>query len=127
MLVENKMELEYIIRTSDHILFNCISTPSGLEDWFADKINIRGDIYTFIWEGEERKAQLVSTKKNQSVKFHWLDEGKEKTFFEMKIKIDDMTGEVALLVTDFYEDGEMEEQKMLWDSAVENLRRVIGG
>ncbi len=127
MLVENKMELEYIIRTSDHILYNCISSPSGLEDWFADEVNIRGEVFTFKWEGEERKAQLVSTKKNQSVKFHWLDEGKEKTFFEMKIKIDDMTGEVALLVTDFYEDGEMDEQKMLWDSAVENLRRVIGG
>lgn len=121
------MELEYIIRTSDHILYNCISSPSGLEDWFADEVNIRGEVFTFKWEGEERKAQLVSTKKNQSVKFHWLDEGKEKTFFEMKIKIDDMTGEVALLVTDFYEDGEMDEQKMLWDSAVENLRRVIGG
>ncbi len=127
MLVENKMELEYIIRTSDHILYNCISSPSGLEDWFADEVNIRGEVFTFKWEGEERKAQLVSTKKNQSVKFHWLDEGKEKTFFEMKIKIDDMTGEVALIVTDFYEDGEMDEQKMLWDSAVENLRRVIGG
>ena len=69
---------------------------------------------------------MVSTKKNQSVKFHWLDEGKEKTFFEMRIKIDEMTGEVALLVTDFCEEGEEDDTRMLWDSAVENLKRVIG-
>jgi uncharacterized protein YndB with AHSA1/START domain len=128
MLMEkNRLDLEYIIRTSDHILYNCISSPSGLEDWFADEVNIRGDVFTFLWEGEERKAELVSSKKNQFVKFHWLEDGKEKTFFEMRIKIDEMTGEVALLVTDFYDEGDEEETKMLWDSAVDNLRRVIGG
>ncbi|MFY7706524.1 MAG: START-like domain-containing protein [Flavobacteriales bacterium] len=124
---KNRLDLEYIIRTSDHILYNCISSPSGLEDWFADEVNIRGDVFTFLWEGEERKAELVSSKKNQFVKFHWLEDGKEKTFFEMRIKIDEMTGEVALLVTDFYDEGDEEETKMLWDSAVDNLRRVIGG
>lgn len=124
---KNKLDFEYIIHASDHILYNCISTPSGMEEWFADEVNIRGDVFTFHWEGEERKAELVSTKKNQSVKFHWLDEGKEKTYFEIRIKIDDMTGEVALLVTDFCEPGEEDETQMLWDSAIENLRRVIGG
>jgi uncharacterized protein YndB with AHSA1/START domain len=124
---KNRLDLEYIIRTSDHILYNCISSPSGLEDWFADEVNIRGDVFTFLWEGEERKAELVSSKKNQFVKFHWLEDGKEKTFFEMRIKIDEMTGEVALLVTDFHDEGDEEETKMLWDSAVDNLRRVIGG
>jgi uncharacterized protein YndB with AHSA1/START domain len=124
---KNRLDLEYIIRTSDHILYNCISSPSGLEDWFADEVNIRGDVFTFLWEGEERKAELVSSKKNQFVKFHWLEDGKEKTFFEMRIKIDEMTGEVALLVTDFYDEGDEEDTKMLWDSAVDNLRRVIGG
>jgi uncharacterized protein YndB with AHSA1/START domain len=124
---KTKLELEYLIRTSDHVLFNCISTPSGLEEWFADKVNIHGDVFTFIWEGEEREAQLVSLKKDQFVKFHWTDEGKEKTFFEMRIKIDDMTGEVALIVTDFCDSDEEDETRMLWDSSVENLRRTIGG
>lgn len=128
MLMEKtRLDLEYIIRTSDHILYNCISTPSGLEEWFADEVNIRGDIFTFFWEGEERKAQLMSTKKNQSVKFHWLEDGKDKTYFELRIKIDEMTGEVALLVTDFCDNGDEDEAKMLWDSSVENLKRNIGG
>jgi uncharacterized protein YndB with AHSA1/START domain len=124
---KTKLELEYLIRTSDHILFNRISTPSGLEEWFADEVNIRGDVFTFSWEGEQRKAELVSQKKDQFVRFHWLDEGKEKTYFELRIKIDEMTGEVALNVIDYCDSDEGEEYKMLWDSAIENLRRVIGG
>ncbi|MFN9799352.1 MAG: START-like domain-containing protein [Bacteroidota bacterium] len=124
---KTKLELEYLIRTSDHVLFNCISTPSGLEEWFADKVNIQGDVLTFIWEGEKRNAQILQTKKNQSVRFHWTDEGKDTTYFEMRIKIDDMTGEVALLVTDFCDSDEEDETRMLWDSAVDSLRRAIGG
>lgn len=122
-----QIELEFLIRTSDSMLFNCISTPSGLEEWFADEVHIRGEVFTFLWEGEERKAKLVSKKKDQFVKFQWEDEGKEKTYFEMRIKIDEMTGEVALLVTDFSDADEVEDTKMLWESAVEDLRRTIGG
>lgn len=122
-----QLNLEFILRTSDSMLYNCISTPSGLEEWFADEVNIRGEVFTFIWEGEERKAELVSKKKDQFVKFHWLDEGKEKTFFELRIKIDEMTGEVALLVTDFADSDEVDDARMLWESSVESLRRNIGG
>jgi len=127
MMEKTKLELEYLIRTSESVLFNCISTPSGLEEWFADKVNIQGDVFTFMWEGEERSASLVTLKKDQFVKFHWTDEGKDKTYFEMRIKIDDMTGEVALIVTDFSDPDEEEETRMLWDSAVDSLRRNIGG
>jgi uncharacterized protein YndB with AHSA1/START domain len=126
-MAKTQIDLEFIIRTSDSILYNCMSTPSGLEEWFADEIHIRGDVFTFIWEGEEKKAEMVSKKKDQFVKFHWLDDEKEKTFFEMRIKIDEMTGEVAMNVIDFAEEGEEEETRMLWESAVDNLRRAIGG
>jgi len=114
------------MKTSDHILFTCISTPSGLAEWFADDVNVKGEVYTFIWEGEQRSAELDTVKKNISVKFHWIDETKEKTYFEMRIRHDDMTGDVALIITDFTEPDEMEEYKMLWDGAVEKLMRIIG-
>ena len=126
-MAKTQVDLEFIIRTSDSILYNCMSTPSGLEEWFADEIHIRGDVFTFIWEGEEKKAEMVSKKKDQFVKFHWLDDEKEKTFFEMRIKIDEMTGEVAMNVIDFADEGEEEETRMLWESAVDNLKRAIGG
>jgi len=105
-----------------------MSTPSGLEEWFAPEVHIRGEIYTFIWEGEELKAELVAKKKDSYVKFQWCEgDDKESNYFEMRIKIDEMTGEVAMLVTDFAEEGEEEEQEMLWHEAIEELKRHIGG
>ncbi|MBL0314720.1 MAG: hypothetical protein IPP69_02705 [Flavobacteriales bacterium] len=80
-MAKTRIELEYLIRTSDSILYNCMSTPSGLEEWFAPEVHIRGEVYTFLWEGEERKAQLVSKKKEQFVKFQWMDESDNDTNF----------------------------------------------
>ena len=37
------------------------STPSGLEEWFADKANSRGKIITFYWDDSEEQA-LISIK-----------------------------------------------------------------
>jgi hypothetical protein len=126
-MTRTKIELEYILRTSDTILYNCMSTPSGLEEWFAPEVHIRGDIFTFLWEGEERKARLVAKKKEQMVRYQWLDEDDtDSNFFELNIKIDEMTGELALLITDFAEEGEEDDQKMLWDEAIEELKRHIG-
>ncbi len=123
-MTKTKIELEYLIRTSENILYNCMSTPSGLEEWFAPEVHIKGEVFTFLWEGEERSAKLSSKKKDQFVKFDWED---EDYFFELRIKMDDMTGEVALIVTDFADEGEEDDQKMLWDEAVEELKRHIGG
>jgi len=127
-MTKTKIELEYILRTSDTLLYNCMSTPSGLEEWFAPEVHIKGDVFTFLWEGEERKAELVSKKKLQYVKFQWLDEtDKETNYFELQIKIHEMTGELALIVTDFAEEGEEDEQELLWNESVEELKRHIGG
>jgi hypothetical protein len=126
-MTRTKVELEYLLRTSDTILYNCMSTPSGLEEWFAPEVHIRGDIFTFLWEGEERKAKLVAKKKEQMVRYQWQDEtDNDSNFFELNIKIDEMTGELALLITDFAEEGEEDDQKMLWDEAIDELKRHIG-
>jgi truncated hemoglobin YjbI len=50
------------------------------------------------------------------------------TFFEMTIRIDDLTKEVALIVTDFYEDADEEEElTLLWDNNIHKLKQAIGG
>tara|TARA_B100000963_G_scaffold284161_1_gene252910 strand:+ start:441 stop:821 length:381 start_codon:yes stop_codon:yes gene_type:complete len=122
-----KLELEYIINTSPTILFNCLSTPSGLSEWFADDVNIKNDRYTFFWDGSEETAIIKTTKKSESVKFQWEDDEGEDYYFEMTIKIDDLTKDVALLITDFAEEGEEDEAKLLWDNNVVKLKQAIGG
>lgn len=122
-----KVELEYPIKTSTKVLYNCLSTPSGLSGWFADDVNIKNDNYTFFWDGSEETARLVTKKNNESIKFQWEDDEGEKYFFELTIKIDSITKDVALMVVDFSEEDEIEETKLLWDNQISELKQKIGG
>ena len=121
------IEIEYLLKTSAHILYNCMSTPSGLEEWFAPEVHIKGEVYTFLWEGEERSAKLVSKKKEQMVRYQWIDDSDSScNYFEMRIHIDEMTGELALIINDFAEKGEERDQRLLWDECIDELKRHIG-
>ena len=125
---KRKFEIEYIINTSPTILFNCLSTPSGLSEWFADDVNIKDDRYTFFWDGSEETAILKTIRKGDSIKFQWEDDEGDDCYFEMTIKIDDLTKDVALIITDFAEgDEEQEEAKLLWDNNIVKLKQAIGG
>ncbi|MCS5663179.1 MAG: START-like domain-containing protein [Flavobacteriales bacterium] len=126
MASKNKYQIEFPIRSSLRILFNQISTPSGLSEWFADNVNIRGKNYTFFWDGDEQEAELISKKNNQWIKFKWEDEPSD-TYFELKIIIDEITQDISLIVTDFAEDEDDEEEaKLLWNKQIEKLRQSIG-
>lgn len=119
--------LEYPIHSSINILFERLSTISGLSEWFADDVNIdRKGIYTFTWEGSSQQAQLVSKKKGQFVRFKWLDSAEDE-YFEFKIQIDDLTSDVSLIVTDFADDDEEKEDAInLWDTQIDLLKSIIG-
>ena len=123
-----KYEMEIEIKSSTTVLYNMISTPSGLSEWFADDVNIKDDVFTFFWDGATESAKLLTKRKGESVKFQWMEhfEEGEKTFFEMAIKVDDLTNDVALIVTDFAEPDEIEEAQLLWENQVADLKKTIG-
>ena len=126
MALKTKFQIEFPIRSSLRILFNQISTPSGLSEWFADNVNLNGKNYKFFWDGDEQEAELLSKKNNQWIKFRWTDEPKE-TYFELRIEVDDITQDISLIITDFAEDEEEEEEaKLLWNKQIEKLRQSIG-
>ena len=122
-----KVDIEYVINCSPKILYQLISTPSGLSEWFADDVNIKNDVFTFIWDGSEEQAKLLGKKKGESIKFHWLDHDDDSTYLEMTIKIDELTKDVALLITDFCDEGEEDETRELWTSQLDELSHRIGG
>ena len=122
-----KYQLEYPIHSSINILYKRLSTPSGLSEWFADDVHIRHDVYTFFWDGSKQTAKLLKKKENQFVRFHWLDNEEDESYFEFTIQVDDLTNDVSLIVTDFAEDeDEKEENTMLWDTQVESLKHALG-
>lgn len=113
------------MHSSPKILYNYVSNPSGLDEWFADDVNVKDGIYTFKWEGSEARAKLVHKREGQMIKFKWLDDP-DDAFFEFEILTDDLTSDVALLITDFALPEDKDESKRLWDTQIHNLRQIIG-
>ena len=122
-----KFELELPIHASPSMLYQYISTPSTLQEWFAEKVNSRGKIFSFIWDGVEEQAELVLKKSDERVRFKWLESEDEDSYFEIKIQVHSLTNDVSLVVTDFVDDeDEIEEAKQLWENQTEELTHVIG-
>ena len=123
-----KYELEFQLNSSPQLLYQYISTPSGLSEWFADNVNSRGEFFTFIWDGSEEKARLTARKSDEKVKFRWVDEDNKDTdyFFELRILEDEITKDVSLMITDFTFEEDLEEVKLLWESQISDLKHVIG-
>ena len=122
-----KFEMEIPIQASPSLLYNYISTPSGLSEWYADNVNFRGEVYTFIWEGgAEEQAKLLGKKSGERIKMQWIDDENESYFFELRIQVDEITKDVSLMITDFAEEDEVEESRMWWDNMISELKQVLG-
>ena len=123
-----KYELEFPINSSPSLLYQYISTPSGLSEWFADNVNSRGEFFTFIWNDSEEKARMTSKKSGEKIKFRWLDEDNNDTdyFFELRILEDEITKDVSLMVIDYAFKEEVEEASLLWENQISDLKHVIG-
>ncbi len=125
---KKSFSIEYDFHASKQMLFQYLSTPSGLGEWFADNVNSRGEIFSFIWDDSEENAKLIQKKNNERARFQWEEDEEEGNpyYFEFKIQVDDITNDVSLIVTDFAEEDEMEEAKMLWDNLISSLKQILG-
>jgi|TARA_B110000967_G_scaffold57384_1_gene58816 uncharacterized protein YndB with AHSA1/START domain len=121
-----RLDLEFVIKSSPTILFQYLSTPSGLVEWFCDDVNIKGSKeYTFFWDGDENKAELVKKVNGKLVKFKLLDNAADE-YFQFEVTKDELTGDIGLLITDYVDADEVEEMEMLWDSQVTQLKHALG-
>lgn len=119
-----KIQLEYVINCSPKVLYNRLSTASGLSEWFADDVRVQGKCFTFIWNDAEQTAEMTLHKENRLVRYTWVDE--EDTYFEFKITQDELTNDVSLLVIDFTEEDEQEETAELWNTQIADLKHILG-
>ena len=123
---KEKIFLEYPMKGSAAMIWRYIGTAAGLSSWFADRVENFDKTFNFYWgKTEQRVAHLVAQRNGVYVKFRWDDEGMH-TFFEMRIAYNELTREHTLEITDFADKGETDDQKDLWDSQIENLRRLSG-
>lgn len=122
-----KYELEVPIHASPSMLYSKFATPSGLEEWFADRVNSRGKVITFFWDDSEEEATLLSKKNDERVKYKWAESEGDESYFEFRIQVDPITKDVSVIITDFADDeDDMEEAKQLWESQLDELKHAIG-
>jgi uncharacterized protein YndB with AHSA1/START domain len=125
--MKSRYEIEYTLNSPVRVLFDRLSTPEGLSEWFADNVTIEGDIFTFRWDKVEARARLVYARENKAVRFDWLDfADTESNFFEFRIIIHELTNDVALIITDHAEEEELDDARDLWHTQISYLRKVLG-
>jgi len=120
-----EIKLEFFLKTSPSVLFSRISNPSGLAEWFADNVKIEGKIFTFYWGDSEQKAEILTMIPNETISFRWLDMGAGYEF-RFDIVKDELTSDVALVITDNVDDDDADDTRILWSSQVSKLRQAIG-
>lgn len=122
-----KLELEYTLNCSPKVLFQWLSTPEGLGEWFAENVSVDKDLFTFTWDKTESKARLSALKENRLVRFEWVDKSNEESnYFEFRINVQELTSDLALIITDFADPEEKDDSIFLWDTQIGDLKRILG-
>lgn len=117
--------LEYPVRCSPTILYEFLSTPAGLQEWFADKVDEREGTFSFSWNGSVEKAQVLETELDKFIRFHWLTAPTDE-YFEFRIEKSEVTNQTILVIRDFAEKKEVKDQSQLWEYQVKDLFHRLG-
>ena len=129
---------EYEIRAAVKMVYPYIATPQGLEEWFADRVEVLNDKFLNIhWDNEQHIAKIVSQRTNSMIRYQFvesIEEEKTKTrakkkdanFLELKLNYSELTDTTYLVITDYSEMNDDEVLEELWDGLVETLREKLG-
>ncbi|MBP9097825.1 MAG: ATPase [Ferruginibacter sp.] len=117
--------LEYPVRCSPGILYEFLSSPAGLQEWFADIVDERDGVFSFSWNGTEEYANVVDKEADKFIRFHWTHSGKDE-FFEFRIDKSEVTNQTILVVTDFADKKDIKDQSQLWEYQVKELFHRLG-
>jgi uncharacterized protein YndB with AHSA1/START domain len=118
--------MEFMFRSSPAILYQFLTTPACLIRWFCDGVDIQNNTYFFAWDGFIQSAELLDDKEEELLRFRWLDADDDREFLEFKIYTSPVTDDTILEITDFSDEDEIEDQKMLWEVQMERLRKEMG-
>jgi uncharacterized protein YndB with AHSA1/START domain len=125
MVKKQLYTLEYPVRCSPSILYEFLSTPSGLQEWFADKVDERDNVFSFSWNGTQEKAELIEKEEGKYVRYHWTNTPKNE-YFEFRIEKAEISNQTILIITDFAEKKDIKDQSLLWESQVKELFHRLG-
>lgn len=131
-MVKNKFIADYQINASKKIVFQYLSTASGLEEWFADEVKINEDKhFIFNFDDEDHYARQVAIRTNVHVKFEFYDpklpDESDHSSVEFKLEENELTQMLFLKVIDYSDEYSEEELTAIWEGLVNKLKEIIGG
>ena len=125
MSKREKLKLEYEFRASPTILWDFLTNPSNLAQWFADHCDVTGDKFSFFWDGYEEVA--IAEERDQDEYLKWVWEDDPEKMIEFKIRKADISGATILTIIENVEKADFEEQTLLWDEQIVTLKMKCGG
>ncbi len=125
MSKKQQFSLEYSLRCPASILYEFLSTPAGLQEWFADQVDERENVFSFSWDGDTTHAEVVERESDKFIRFHWSDAPKEE-FWEFRIGKSDITNQTVLYIQDFADKKDIKDQSQLWTYQVKDLMHRLG-
>ncbi len=117
--------LEYPVRCSPSILYEFLSTPAGLQEWFADKVDEKDGVFSFGWNETTDMAEVLEKEEGKFIRFHWSHTPKEE-YFEFAIEKSEITNQTILMVKDFADKKEIKDQSQLWEYQIKDLFHRLG-
>ncbi len=117
--------LEYPVRCSPAILYEFLSTPAGLQEWFADKVDEKDGFFSFGWNDTTDVAEVLEKEEGKFIRFRWTHALKDE-YFEFAIEKSEITNQTILMVKDFADKKEIKDQSQLWEYQIKDLFHRLG-
>ena len=125
-----KFITEFELRSSPKVLFPYISTPSGLEQWFAEKVIVMpNQRFDFQWDGDSHIAKQTGLRINKGVKFEFENTSPDEldnNHLEIKLEVSELTQTTFLRVIDYSSNKDEAELISLWNGFMDNLKEIVG-
>ncbi len=117
--------LEYPVRCSPSILYEFLTSPAALQEWFAEKVDEREGVFSFSWDGVEEKATMIEKEQDKFIRFRWTHMQKDE-YFEFRIDRSEVTNQTILIIKDFADKKDIKDQSQLWEYQVKDLFHRLG-
>jgi uncharacterized protein YndB with AHSA1/START domain len=123
---------DYQLNASKKIVYTYLSTASGLQEWFADKVRIDEDKnYIFNFDQEDHYAKQTIVKANLHVRWDFFDpkfpNSAVESFIEFKLDETELTQSLFLKVIDQSNLYTLDELEGIWEGLILKLKETIGG
>lgn len=122
-----KLQLEFLFKASPNILYTFLTTPACIVRWFCDKAEVEEHQIIYSWKGNKEVALILLDHEEEVLRLKWADSEYDNEYLEFKISESPVTGETILELTDFCDEGEINDTRQYWNQQIKNLQKECGG